>query len=80
MPLWHDFCLFPLKTVNRSDIEENIRMTQKMPNSCKRMKRLIDLKKPCHLSRQMQDYVSRYEIIYRRVIKNLIEGILISMF
>jgi hypothetical protein len=44
-------------------------MTQKMPNFCKRMRWLSDLKKPCHLSSQMQDYLNSYEIIYKRVIK-----------
>jgi hypothetical protein len=60
---------FALKTVYRRNIEKNKWITQGICNSCKRMRVLNGLRKQYNLSRVMQEYIKRYEIIYKRVIK-----------
>jgi hypothetical protein len=71
---------FPLKTVYRSNVEKNKWITQGICNSCNRMRVLNGLRKQYNLSREMQEYIKRYQIIYKRVIDMLKEEKMISLF
>jgi Zn-dependent peptidase ImmA (M78 family) len=48
-------------------------------NSCKRMRLLKSLKKYYNVSREMQDYMNRYQIIHKSL-KKVKEEQIISMF
>jgi hypothetical protein len=67
--LYHYNIAFTLKTIYRSNIEKNKRITQGKRNSHKRLRVLNGLRKQYNLSREMQEYIKNYEIIYKRVIK-----------
>jgi glycyl-tRNA synthetase beta subunit len=67
--LYHYNIAFLLKTVCRSNIEKSKWITKGISNSCKRMRVINGLRKQYNLSREMEGYINRYEISYRRVIK-----------
>jgi hypothetical protein len=68
MILHHYNTAFPLKTAYKSKIRKNRWITQGIRNS-KRMRLLNGLKKQQNLSSDMVEYITRYRIIYKRVIK-----------
>jgi hypothetical protein len=60
---------FPLKMVYLSNQMRKKWITQGIRTSSKKMSFLKGLKKYLNLSRETQDYINRYKIIYKRVIK-----------
>jgi hypothetical protein len=68
MILHHYNTAFSLKTAYMSKIK-NKWITQGIRNSCKRMKLLNGLKKQQTLPSDMVEYITRYQIIYKKVIK-----------
>jgi hypothetical protein len=55
-------------------------MTQGIQNSCKGMRMINGLKKHYNLSRDIEDCIYRYKIIFKTVIKEAKEEQMISMF
>jgi len=69
---------FPLKTVHVSDLNRN--RLHRIKISSKRKRLLNRLKKILNLTRETQDYINTYQVIYKRVVNEAKRGIMISMF
>jgi hypothetical protein len=67
--LYHYNRAFPLKTVYLSNQKRSKWLTQGIRISSKKMWFLNGLKGHSNLSRETQEYISRYHIIYKRVTK-----------
>jgi len=69
---------FPLKTVHVSDLNRTRLHSIKI--SSKRMRLLNRLKKITNLTRETQDYINIYQVIYKRVVNEAKRGKMIGMF
>jgi hypothetical protein len=67
--LHHYNTAFPLKSVYKNKIRKNKWIAQGIRNSCKKDEIVKWSKKQQNLSSDMVQYITRYQIIYKRVIK-----------
>jgi hypothetical protein len=60
---------FPYKSQKITNIQNNKWITKGLKNSGKRVRFLNSLKKKVNLSREAQTYIKKYQIIYKKVLK-----------
>jgi hypothetical protein len=61
--------VFPLKLYNQNKLQKKGWVTQGIRMSSKRMRWLNNLQKKTNLTGEEQDYIHRYRMIYKRVLK-----------
>jgi uncharacterized protein YktA (UPF0223 family) len=69
MILYYFNIAFPLKLLYLNEPIRNRWITEELNISCKRMQFLNTLRKATNLTRETQDYINRYRVIYKRVIR-----------